>query len=1018
MNSTREGIQGGKWWGAMRFNILGPLEVWEGGTKLRLGGAIQERVLLMLLLESGKMLPVSRLVEAVWDENPPATAPHQVRKAIADLRRRIPGGSEIVVTEGPGYRVVVTDIQLDLAEFDARLRTAKEALAAGNPPQAVDALQATLALWRGHLLSGEGGPIIQTASVMLEERRLAAAEQLFDLRLALGESAELVVDLRQFVLQHPLRETLRGQLMLALYRSGRQVAALEEYAKVRQLLIEELGIDPAPQLTKLYEGILRENPELAAAPQPSLAPSPLPVVPEIKAPSTLPHDLVDFTGRDRELQELLRYARHEDGRATRIVAIDGMGGSGKTTLAVRAAHRLAAAYPDGQVHIDLRGYTPGEQPITTGAALVTLLRTMGVPGPGQQLPEDDAGRAALWRATLNGKRVLLLVDNATDTGTILHLLPSSPGCLVLVTSRARLVDLDGADWISIGLMSPEESAALIEDVLGRQRVSVEPEAAAELARLCGYLPLALRIATARLRNRPRWTLAYLVERLRDETRRLDELSLGERSIAATLRLSYQALDEESRTTFRTLAMHPGGDIDVHSAAALLGMDIRIAEDTLERLLDVHLVLQPDIGLYTMHDLVRSFVQSLSGEPTSRDDEAAIERLLDYYLTATEAACKILFPGRQHRPTRIPCSTAELPDFTDAERTQAWFSREHPALLSLVTLAERLGYDRHAVCLARNLVFHLNARGHLQEFAELCRLAVTAAQRLGDLDLLGVSLSNLGVACWKLGRYEEGVKVAEEGRDVAARLGDRHTQAHSESTLGLYKSLLGRFPEALDHLQWAIACERELDSPRAEAESLTALSALYEQWGKYQEAAEAARRAMELARQLGRRGVKLVALTDLALAQTGLGEYVAADQTLCFARELCDESVDQGHVAMALALSSDIAQRLNRPGQSGGFADRALALAQVGSSPLRRAKVENVIGRVLQRKQEYVSALALHSSAHELASSVGYRVEEAYALAGLANAAAALGDELRAAEHAAQAEKLFSAMGIPQNARRA
>ncbi|MER5466271.1 BTAD domain-containing putative transcriptional regulator [Streptomyces sp. NPDC002668] len=971
----------------------------------------------MLLLEPNRMLPVSRLVTAVWDEDPPATAPHQVRKAIADLRRRIPGGSEILVTEGPGYRAVVTDTQLDLAEFDARLRTAKEALAAGDPPRAVDALQSSLALCRGPLLSGESGPVIETASVMLEERRMAAAEQLFDLRLSRGEAAELVVDLRGLVHQHPLREALRGQLMLALYRSGQQAAALEEYAKVRELLVEELGIDPGPQLTKLYEGILQESPELAAVPQPSLAPALLSVPAENKAPSTLPHDLADFTGRDRELQKILRYARQEDGQATHIVAIDGMGGSGKTTLAVRAAHRLAAAYPDGQVHIDLRGYTPAEQPITTGAALATLLRTMGVPSSGQQLPEDVDGRAALWRATMKGKRVLLLVDNATDTGTILHLLPASPGCLVLVTSRARLVDLDGAEWISIGLMSPEESAALIEDTLGGQRVSAEPEAAAELARLCGYLPLALRIATARLRNRPRWTLAYLVERLRDETRRLDELSLGERSIAATLRLSYQALDEESRTAFRTLALHPGGDIDVYSAAALLGMDTRDAEDAVERLLDVHLVLQPEIGLYTFHDLVRSFVQSLRGEPTARGDEAAVERLLDYYLTATEAACKILFPGRRHRPTGIPASTAQLPDFTDTERTQAWFSREHPVLLSLVTLAERVGYDRHAVCLARNLVFQLNARGHLQEFTELCRLAVTAARRLGDLDLLGVSLSNLGVACWKLGRYDEGVKVAEEGRDVAARLGDRHTQAHSESTLGLYKSLLGRFPEALAHLQWAISCERELDSPRAEAESLTALSTLYEQYGKHQEAAQAARRAVELAQQLERRGIELVALTDLAFAQVGLGEYAAADQTLSFARELCDESMDQGHVAMALALSADVAQRLDRPGQSTGFADRALSLAQTGSSPLRQAKVENMIGRVLQRRQEYASALALHSSAYELASSVGYRVEEAYALDGLAKAAEALGDEPWAIEHAGLAEELFKAMDVPPNARR-
>ncbi|WP_438319600.1 AfsR/SARP family transcriptional regulator (plasmid) [Streptomyces sp. HUAS TT3] len=1001
--------------GPLRFNILGPLEGWAGGVKLRLGGTIQERVLVALLLEPGKMLPVSRLVDTAWDEDPPATAAHQIRKAVADLRRRIPGGREVVVTEGPGYRVAVTDTQLDLGEFGTRVHAAKEAVAAGRPAHAVEMLRAALALWRGPLLAGEGGPVIETASVVLEESRLAAAEQFFDLRLSLGEAADVVVDLRGLVHQHPLHETLRGQLMLALYRSGQQAAALEEYTKVRELLVEELGVDPGPQLTRMYEGILQESPELAGAGPSSLAVLPAPAPEESRAPCTLPNDLADFTGRERELQDLLHYARTENKQATRIVALDGMGGSGKTSLAVRAAHRLTPDYPDGQIHIDLRGYTPGEQPITTGAALDTLLQAMGVPG--HRIPEDVVGRATLWRATLVGRRLLLLVDNAADTAAIRPLLPASPGCLVLVTSRARLVDLDGAEWISIDIMAPEESAALVADTLGVQRVAAEPGAAAELARLCGHLPLALRIATARLRNRPRWTLAYLVDRLRDETRRLDELSSGERSVAATLRLSYQTLDEESRTAFRILALHPGGDIDVHSAAALLGVDTRDAEDILERLLDVHLVQQPEIGLYTLHDLVRSFAQSLRGEPTERADAGALERLLDYYLTATEAACEILFPGRRRRPTGLVEWTAELPDFRDAERTQAWFTREHAGLLSIVALAERLGYDRHAVCLARNIVFQLNARGQLHEFAELCRLAVTAARRLGDLALLAVSLSNLGVACWKLGRLGEGVTVAEEGRDVAARMGDLQTEAHSESTLGLYKSLLGQFPEALAHLRRAVACERELNSPRAEAESLTALSALYEQWGRHREAVEAARRAVDLAVQLGRRGIELVALTDLAFAHTGLGEYEAADRALARARGLYDESMDQGHAAMALALSADTAQRLERPEQATGFADRALALVREGSSPLRQAKVENMIGRVLQRKREHARALDLHSSAYELASGVGYRIEEAYALAGMARAAAALGAGEEAAEHEAAAEELFSAMGVAPGARR-
>ncbi|MEW2121557.1 BTAD domain-containing putative transcriptional regulator [Streptomyces sp. NPDC005474] len=996
----------------LRFNILGPLEAWEDGNRLRLGGSIQERILVALLLDTGKVLPVSRLVAAAWAEDPPTTAFHQVRKAVADLRRKIHDGGETLVTDGPGYRAVLGESQLDLSEFNARVHEAKAATAEGRLAEAVHGYRAALALWRGPVLSGSGGPVIEAAATALEERRLAAAEQFSELRLRLGETSELVPDLRELVTQHPLREPLRGQLMLALYRSGRQAEALEEYGRVRELLVEELGVDPGPQLAKVYEGILRESPELAAPrPQPSAAPAP---PPPAEAPCTLPYDLADFTGRERELQRLLRFARAADGNSTGVVGIDGMGGCGKTSLAVRTAHRLAAAYPDGQLHVDLRGYAPGEQPVGVGTALDVLLRALGVPAG--QIPEETAGRTALWRSTLAGKKLLLLLDNAADAATVRPLLPTSPGCLVLITSRARLVDLDGMEWISIDVMAPAESATLVAETIGAHRVVAEPEAAEELAQLCGHLPLALRIATARLRNRPRWTVRYLADRLRDETRRLDELSLGERSVAATLRLSYQTLNEECRTAFRILALHPGGDIDVYSAAALLNMaGTWETEEILELLLDVHLLQQPEIGLYTFHDLVRSFAHSLWG-PDASEESAAVERLLDYYMAATEKACGLLFPGRAARPTGLRESTLPAPDLLDTAQAQAWFTREHTALLSAVTLAARSGYDRHTVCLARNVAFLVNGRGYLDEFAELSNIAVTAARRLGDLELLGVSLSNLGVACWKLGRLKYGIEVAQEGRDVAVLLGDRHTEAHSESTLGLYKSLLGQFPQALSHLENAVALERELSSVRAEAESLTILSALYEQWGRYPQAAESARRAVDLVRQLGQHESELVALTDLAFAHTGMGEYTAADACLTQARALCDESVEPGQVAMTLALSADVADRLGRGEQAGEYAGIALARIRSSSSPLRQAKVKNLVGRFLLRRHEHTAALALHEHAHELASAVGYRSEEAYALLGMAEATEPLRTSASAG-HRRAAEELFAAMGVPQGALR-
>lgn len=1000
-----------------RFNILGPLEGWDAETRLRLGGAIQERILGTLLLEPGKVLTVSRLVEAAWEEDPPATAMHQVRKAVADLRRRIPDGAAVIVTDGPGYRVALSDGQLDLADFRTAVREAKAAAAEGRTADAAELLRSALALWRGPVLAGAGGPVIEAAAAALEERRLTAAEQLCELRLALGESAELVVDLRGLVSQYPLRETLRCQLMLALYRSGRQAEALEEYGKVRELLVEELGIDPGTQLTKVYEGILRESPELAAPPAPPPAPAPAPAPPAAapaEPPCTLPYDLSDFTGRDKELAQLLECRAETAGQRTRVVAIDGMGGSGKTALAVRAAHRLAPDYPDGQLHIDLRGFTCGEQPVPAGTALDSLLRSLGIPG--DRIPDDAEARSALWRATLANKRLLLLLDNTVDVSEIRALIPASPGCLVLITSRARLVDLDGAEWISIGLMPPEDSGRLIAETLGDQRVKAEPEAAAELAQLCGHLPLALRIATARLRNRPRWTLQYLVTRLQDETRRLDELSAGERSVAATLRLSYQVMDEDYRTAFRILALHPGIALDVHSTAALTGTDARDAEDLLEFLLDMHLLQQPEIGLYGFHDLVRSFAHSLQTPDTESADAQAYLRMLDYYLLATDAACETLFPRRRPHETGLKPSTADLPPLGEARLARRWFSREHTGLLASVAAAERKGLDRHAVHLSRNIIFELYEGGHFEEFRALGRIAVGAARRLGNPILLGVALSNLGISCWKLGRFAEGIEVAQESLELGLSQGDLATEAHSHGTLGLLKLMLGRFPESLVHMERAIALEQDLGEKRQEAESQSVLSVLSMEWGRYPEAAAAARRALVLNRERGHQQSEAAALVDLAFAHTGLGEDARALELLDEARDLCDPSARQEDLALILALSADVGYRLGREEQSREDAAHALELARDSGVPVRQAKIENILGAYQRRGGAHEAAMELHANAYRIASAIHFRTEEAHALYGMGEAARALGHERTATRHHAAATELFDAMDLPSHRR--
>ncbi|MFD4133081.1 BTAD domain-containing putative transcriptional regulator [Streptomyces goshikiensis] len=1139
----------------VHFAVLGSLEVRAGDTRIRLGGPISERVLATLLLDPGRVMPVGRLVEAAWDEEPPATAAHQVRKAVADLRQRIPDGGRLIVTEGAGYRVAVAPERLDLSLFALRLRQARAALDAGRPLDVARELRAALDLWRGPVLSGNGGTAIASASAVLEERRLAAVEQLIEIRLALGESGELVGDLRELIAAHPLREAPRGQLMLALYRSGRQAEALAEFGRVRALLVEELGIDPGPRLTRLYEAILRDSPELAppqppaprrpaapwapgtrpggsdasgwagggASPGPGPASAPgapdgpgvgagaanaagpgggawsrpgggawagpggragntagtgapdgpwadgratnaaepgggawrgpyggagntagagggawagtgggagngaaaaggTPVAPRAtEVPRTLPNDLTGFTGRERELGRLLERAAAPADGATRIVAIDGMGGSGKTALAIRAAHHLAGSYPDGQLYMDLRGFTPGEQPRQPLSVLGALLRSLGVPG--ERLPEEADSRSCMWRGMLAERRMLIVLDNAADVAQVRPLLPASSNSLVLITSRTRMVELDGCDWMSVGVMSPPDSRALITEALGRARTEREPEAVEALADLCGHLPLALRIATARLRNRPRWTVRHLVDRLADGSRRLDELRSGERSVEATLRLSYRAMRKEHRDAFRLLGLHPGAEIDVHAAAALLGCGVREAEDVLEHLLDTHLVGQHEIGRYAFHDLVRSFAQSPhdddgdgDGDGSEAVDTAATGRLLDHFFAVTEEACRFLYPGRDAVDTPFAPPAAGLPPIGSAGEAEAYFDREYVTLLAAVERAQARGFFAHAVHLARNLLFHLNARSYLPEYARAADLAVAAARRIGDPAQLRLSLSNQAVSRAKLGRFREGIAAAAEALDLAVSLGDRHGEAYCRDLLGMLHSCLGHLAAGRSHLERAVDLYREAGSNRQETYALCNLSSAYTWLGRHREAASAAERAVAISRRLGARNEEISALNDLAIARLATRDHSAARSAAEQALELSDESRMPENLALTLALAADASLHLGRTRQAVAHADRAYGLIRAKGTALRQAVVENILGDVHCRRGEFDLALALHESAYRLAAAIEYRIEAARALRGMSAALAAMGRTGRAEILRRCADDLMESMGVPVDRR--
>lgn len=560
----------------------------------------------MLLLGANHVIPVTRLVAATWGENPPSTATHQIRKVIAELRHRLPGAAELIVTDGPGYRIVLDDDQLDLSMFGIRIGQARKAVADGSTRYAVAELRGALGLWRGPLIGGAGSAVIEAASRSLEEQRLTATGQLLDLRLSLGEDAELISELTALIQEYPLREMLRGQLMLALWRCGRQAEALEEYSRVRRLLADELGIDPSPGLDRIHEAILCKRSDLEAAPRFG-GDQAEPVVGSTAVPQcSLPYDLADFTGRTKELGSLLLEVKNPIGQGMRIIVIDGMGGSGKTALAIHTAHQLEGRYPDGQLYVDLNGFTAGRAALTPRAVLGTLLRTSGLTGV--RIPHDDHGRSALWRVVTAQRRLLILLDNAIDEAQVRPLLPGAAGCLVLITSRSQLADLDGAFSLSVAMMTHEDCVTMLERTVGLDRVAAEPAAVDLLITLCGHLPLAVRICASRLRNRQQWSIGYLAGRLQSETGVLDELCSRSRSVAAAIRLSHQPLDQRHRTAFRLLGQHVAADFDLKAAVGLIGSTAADAESILERLVDVRLLEAHAFGRYGFHNLVRSFAR--------------------------------------------------------------------------------------------------------------------------------------------------------------------------------------------------------------------------------------------------------------------------------------------------------------------------------------------------------------------------------------------------------------------------
>jgi DNA-binding SARP family transcriptional activator len=612
--------------------MLGPLEVvTDDGRRLTLNGSGQRLLLAVLLCQPNHVVSTDVLLDVLWDGSPPSGGRNGLQLKVSRLRAALGSRSRIRHEPG-GYVLRVAPGELDAGVFEGLASDGRSALACNDFDKAADLLTEALELWRGPALSGlDDVLLLRDEAARLDERRLTVLESRVDADLATGRHVQLVSELTHACLRYPLRERFRGQLMLALYRSGRQAEALQSYQDARKLLLDEFGVEPGPELRQLELAILRRDASLDLPGRTTLGTSR-----PVSAPAELPADIASFTGRDDELRRLRTLLDQPRPGVPAVCAIAGAAGVGKSALAIHAAHAVAESFPDGQLYVNLHGATPGVQPLNSYEALRRLLRTLDQLSA--RLPLDVEEAATRFRTLTAGRRLLIVLDDASGEAQVRPLLPGSPDCAVLLTNRRVLSTLEGAVHVQLGTLAPAEAEQLLARLAGRHRVAAEPHAAAEIVRLCGLLPLAIRAAAARLVARPDRSLAAFAERLGGTRGRLDELEHADLAVRASFVVSLRPLSGAVVRLFELFGLLDVPYLDAATLAALAALPRDSVEAALDRLVDAQLVQIAAPGRYAMHELVRLYSRERAEQRlTATERDAAVRRAQPHYLTTTRAA---------------------------------------------------------------------------------------------------------------------------------------------------------------------------------------------------------------------------------------------------------------------------------------------------------------------------------------------------------------------------------------------
>ncbi|UUN27492.1 BTAD domain-containing putative transcriptional regulator [Streptomyces sp. FIT100] len=921
----------------LRFSVLGPVRAWHDGEALPSGSPQQRALLAALLLREGRTATAAELIDAIWGEEPPSQALAAVRTYASRLRKVL--GPGVLVSESGGYAIRTPSDALDLQVAQELVAEAEKAKASGDRCQARVLINKSLGLWDGEALASVPGPYAESQRARLEEWRLQLLESRLEMDLDVGCHAEAVSELTALTAAHPLRERLRELLILALYRSGRQAEALAVYADTRRLLADELGVDPRPELSRLQQRILQADAELARPVEESAAPS----APQVTRPAQLPATVPDFTGRAAFVRELSGRLATAEGSVMAVSALAGIGGVGKTTLAVHVAHAARPHFPDGQLYVDLQGAGPrAAEPETV---LGAFLRALGTADPA--IPDSLDERAALFRSLLDGRRVLVLLDNARDAAQVRPLLPGTAGCAALVTSRVRMVDLAGAHLVDLDVMSPEEALQLFTRIVGDERVSAEREAALDVVAACGFLPLAIRIAASRLAARRTWTVSVLAAKLADERRRLDELQAGDLAVKATFELGYGQLEPAQARAFRLLGLADGPDLSLAAAAAVLDLPPQATEDLLEALVDTSLVESAAPGRYRYHDLVRLYARACAerDEQPPAEREAALSRLLDFYLATAARVFAIGRPGDRLVDHLEPTGDAGL-EFTDRNEAQDWLYAEANCLLACArqTLAgPRLRRAVDLLWAAQDLA---ESGANSKVYESVAFTALEAARAAGDPRTEGRARTSVTNVHLVAGRYDAADEEAKQAARLAQAAADPAPVYWSDNDRGIIALVQGRYEEAEELLERAMEGSRADGNLPGEASALCNLSRIHVALGRTDQGIAMAEQGIAIYDRIGHALRLANARYALGVALTQSGRHADAleqyhEALLSFGRNR--QRLWEGTTHFRIA-EAHLGAR--RPAQAALHAEQALASGGIGGDRMR-GNTLTVLGRALE-----------------------------------------------------------------------